>query len=349
MAVIPRRFLVTTESPLPHDPIPTVRGPVAAAELGITLAHEHLFVLSSEFQSNFPHLWDREAGVREAVRQLERAYAAGVRTLVDMTVLGQGRDIGLVRAVAERTPVNIVLATGVYSVDGIPLFARFRGPGAPIESEAPLIELLLSDITTGIADSGVRAGLVKFACERTPPDAAAHRMAAVVAEVRRQTGVPVVVHCDPFEGNGIALVRLLEKEGVAAGSVVMAHAGDSADLEGLRALADTGCVLGYDRYGMTPFAPTSSATPPSPHSYGPGTPPSCHPWVTVVLCGAHGESLDENGELIKTVTLVSGQVVHNRGESLPMRRYVRNLSDQTLVMVAIELRTPTAPEEGPSS
>ncbi|WP_329577350.1 hypothetical protein [Streptomyces sp. NBC_01361] len=78
-------------------------------------------------QSNFPHLWDREAGVREAVRQLEGAYAAGVRTLVDMTVLGQGCDIGLVRAVAERTPVDIVLATGVYSVDGIPLFARFRG------------------------------------------------------------------------------------------------------------------------------------------------------------------------------------------------------------------------------
>ncbi|WP_329547772.1 phosphotriesterase-related protein [Streptomyces sp. NBC_01356] len=254
---------MSTETPLPHDPIttvrhdpvPTVRGPVAAAELGVTLAHEHLFVLSSEFQSNFPHLWDREAGVGEAVRQLEQAYAAGVRTLVDMTVLGQGRDIDLVRAVAERTPVNIVLATGVYSVDGIPLFARFRGPGAAIEAEDPLIELLLRDVTTGIADSGVRAGLVKFACERTPPDGAAHRMAAVVAEVHRQTGVPVVVHCDPFEGNGIALVRLLEKEGVTAGSVVVAHAGDSADLDGLRALADTGCVLGYDRYGMTPFAP----------------------------------------------------------------------------------------------
>lgn len=42
---------------------------------------------------------------------------------------------------------------------------------------------------------------------------------------------------------------------MTAGSVVVAHAGDSADLDGLRALADTGCVLGYDRYGMTPFAP----------------------------------------------------------------------------------------------
>lgn len=71
-----------------------------------------------------------------------------------------------------------------------------------------------------------------------------------------------------------------------------------------------------------------------------------HPWVTVVLSGAHGESLDENGELIKAVTLETGQVVFNRGDTLPMRHYVRNLSDRTLVMVAIELRTPTAPEEG---
>ncbi|WP_165914319.1 cupin domain-containing protein [Streptomyces sp. AcE210] len=74
-----------------------------------------------------------------------------------------------------------------------------------------------------------------------------------------------------------------------------------------------------------------------------------HPWVTVVLAGAHGESSDEGGELIKTVTLETGQAVHNRGESLPMRHNVHNLSDQTLVMFAIELRTPTAPEEGPSS
>ncbi|MFF1569296.1 hypothetical protein ACFVY1_38630 [Streptomyces sp. NPDC058293] len=49
------------------------------------------------------------------------------------------------------------------------------------------------------------------------------------------------------------------------------------------------------------------------------------------------------------MTLQAGHVVHNRGESLPMRHYVRNHTDQTLVMAAIELRTPTAPEEGPSS
>ncbi|WP_412737915.1 phosphotriesterase [Krasilnikovia sp. MM14-A1259] len=223
--------------------------------MGPTLAHEHLFVLSQEFQHNYPFLWDRERGVAEAAAQLERAYDAGLRTVVDMTVIGQGRDIELVRAVADRTRMNIVVATGVYTIDGIPPFARFRGPGCLVEAPDPLIDLLTADITDGIAGSGIRAGVVKFACERTPPDDSARRMASAVAEVHRRTGVAVVVHCDPFEGNGLELVALLTGEGVASDRVVVAHAGDSGDLDTLRALADTGCLLGFDRYGMTALAP----------------------------------------------------------------------------------------------
>lgn len=241
-------------APAIHE-VPTVRGPVPAAELGETLVHEHLFVLSSEFQSNYPGLWDRGAGVEAAVRQLDLAHAAGVRTIVDMTVIGQGRDIGLIGEVAARTPVNLVVATGVYTLDGIPPFARFRGPGCAVESEDPLIDLLSGDISRGIGDTGVKAGLVKFAHESTSPADSAERMAVVVGEVHRRTGVPVVVHSDPFTGNGVELVALLGRQGVPPGHVVVAHAGDSTDLRYLRALADTGCMLGYDRYGMTPFAP----------------------------------------------------------------------------------------------
>lgn len=249
---------MSTVAPVSQPHVPTVRGPVAVDQLGITLSHEHLFVLSAEFQSNFPHLWDPEKGVKSAVAQLRRAYQAGVRTIVDMTVIGQGRNIDLIRAVAEQTDVNIVVATGVYSVDGIPPFARFRGPGGMVESEEPLVDLLTHDITSGIAGSGIRAAITKFACEHTPVDDSAHRMAAVVGEVHRRTGVPVMVHSDPFDGsggNGIELVKLLEQEGVPPHRVVIAHAGDSVQLDYLRKLADTGCQLGYDRYGMESLAP----------------------------------------------------------------------------------------------
>lgn len=246
---------VTLETaPTAPDIVPTARGPVPVDELGLTLPHEHLFVLSAEFQANY-RLWDRDRGVAAAVAQLRQAYDKGVRTIVDLTVLGQGRDIGLVAQVAAATPVNLILATGVYSVDGIPLFARFRGPGCAIEDEEPLLDLLLHDITDGIGGTDVRAALVKFACEDSPAGAAAGRMAAVVAEVHRRTGVPVVIHSNPANGNGLELLRLVTREGVPAERVVVGHAGDCADRTYLRRLAETGCYLGYDRFGMVTFAP----------------------------------------------------------------------------------------------
>ncbi|WP_051970117.1 phosphotriesterase family protein [Kitasatospora azatica] len=235
--------------------VQTVRGPIGVDELGVTLSHEHLFVLSSEFQHNYPSLWDRESGARTAAEQLELAYELGVRTVVDMTVIGQGRDIGLVQQVAARTRVNLLVATGIYAAGGLPPFLRFRGPGCAIEVPDPLVDLLEQDITEGIGGTGIRAALLKFAVEDGVPDRDATRTAAAVAEVHSRTGVPIVVHSNPFEGNGLALVELLTGLGVAAERVVVAHAGDSADASYLHRLAETGCFIGFDRFGMEDLAP----------------------------------------------------------------------------------------------
>ena len=37
--------------------VQTVRGPVDTAELGQTLVHEHVFVLSADVQQNYPEEW----------------------------------------------------------------------------------------------------------------------------------------------------------------------------------------------------------------------------------------------------------------------------------------------------
>jgi oxalate decarboxylase/phosphoglucose isomerase-like protein (cupin superfamily) len=63
-----------------------------------------------------------------------------------------------------------------------------------------------------------------------------------------------------------------------------------------------------------------------------------HPWVTIVLSGAHGDSFDADGRLIKSSRLETGQVIFNPPDRLPYRHFVRNTSQDTLVMVAIEIR-----------
>ena len=57
------------------SPINTVRGPIDPAELGTTLMHEHIFVLSTEIMVNYPETWgDEEKRISDAVARLNEPY-----------------------------------------------------------------------------------------------------------------------------------------------------------------------------------------------------------------------------------------------------------------------------------
>ena len=81
--------------------INTANGAIDSSLLGVTLMHEHIFVLSPEINQNYPESWgDEESRVDEAVRRLRELKSGGVDTLVDMTVIGLGRYIPRIRRIA---------------------------------------------------------------------------------------------------------------------------------------------------------------------------------------------------------------------------------------------------------
>jgi predicted metal-dependent phosphotriesterase family hydrolase len=63
--------------------VPTVRGPVAVHDLGTTLMHEHVFVLSEEFRPSLPGTGDEQQRIDDAVTRLNALAATGVSTIVD--------------------------------------------------------------------------------------------------------------------------------------------------------------------------------------------------------------------------------------------------------------------------
>jgi phosphotriesterase-related protein len=66
----------------------------------------------------------------------------------------------------------------------------------------------------------------------------------------------VTVHTHPQTGTGRDVVRVLREENADLTKVVLGHSGDSTDLDYLAELADAGCLLGMDRFGLdviTPF------------------------------------------------------------------------------------------------
>jgi phosphotriesterase-related protein len=85
--------------------VQTVLGPVDAARLGRTLMHEHVFVLTSDVQRNYPEEWgDEDVRVADAVRRLAELPRNGIGTIVDVTVIGQGRDVARIKRIAGQVP-----------------------------------------------------------------------------------------------------------------------------------------------------------------------------------------------------------------------------------------------------
>ena len=231
--------------------VQTVRGSVAPEQLGTTLMHEHLFAKNPELEQNYPHPeWDEEVMVARAAEQLEELARRNVTTFVDLTVLGLGRDIPRVQEVARRTSVNIVVATGCYITHRLPTFFANHGPGLLVDGPDPLERFFVTDLVDGIADTGVRAGVIKVIADHEMVTPDEERIIRAAAHAHLLTGVPISTHTHAGYRNGLAQQELFGKLGVPLERTVIGHCGDSTDLDYLRALMDNGSYIGLDRFGM---------------------------------------------------------------------------------------------------
>jgi len=231
--------------------VETVRGPIATTDLGVTLMHEHVFVLSPEIMANFPEGWGEDAAREQtAVDKLNALKAAGVDTIVDPTVIGLGRYIPRIQRVAARTELQIVVATGVYTYNDVPMYFHFSGPGTALNGPEPMVDMFVRDITEGIADTGVRAGILKCATDEPGLTPGVERVLRAVAQAHRATGVPITTHTHAHTRRGLEQQRIFAEEGVDLSRVIIGHSGDTTDVDYLEELIAAGSYLGMDRFGL---------------------------------------------------------------------------------------------------
>lgn len=231
--------------------IQTVRGPIDSANLGTTLMHEHVFVLDAEMVQNYPEEWgSEEHRVADAVMRMNELKASGVDSLVDLTVTGLGRYIPRIQRIAEQTSLNIIVATGIYTYNELPEFFHFRGPGSLLGGAEPMIEMFVRDLTEGIANTGVKAGILKCATDRLGLTPDIERALRATAKAHRLTGAPISTHTHARKKVGLDQQRIFAEEGVDLSRVVIGHCGDTTDLEYLEELIRNGSYLGMDRFGI---------------------------------------------------------------------------------------------------
>jgi phosphotriesterase-related protein len=232
----------------------TAGGAIATADLGVTLMHEHVFIMTTEIMENYPEAWgDGARREAEAIVRLNELKSRGVDTIVDLTVVGLGRYLPRIARIAAATTLNIVVATGLYTYNDVPMFFHYRGPGAPLGGPEPMIEMFVRDIEQGIADTGIKAAILKCATDEPGVTPGVERVLRAVAAAHRQTGVPISTHTHAASRRGLEQQAIFAEEGVDLTRVVIGHSGDTTDIGYLEELIGAGSYLGMDRFGVDAF------------------------------------------------------------------------------------------------
>ncbi len=228
--------------------VETMTGLLNTADLGFTLMHEHIVVRSEGMVQNFPGIWNQKAVLDKTLETLKALKGKGVDTLVDLTVLGLGRDIPLLLPVVQQAGIQVVAATGLYTFNDLPTYFRNR------EADE-MADLFVGDILEGIQGTKVKAAILKCATDAPGVTPGVEKVLRAVARAHLQTGVPISTHTHAATRRGLEQQDIFTSEGVDLGRVIIGHSGDSDDLDYLTKLLKRGSYIGMDRFGLDFFLP----------------------------------------------------------------------------------------------
>lgn len=229
--------------------IRTVLGDVDSADFGVCFAHEHLIIDGGIAKIINPEI--SLQSVAEAVAEVSFCTAAGVRAMVDAMPADAGRNVVKLADISRRSGMHIVAATGLHH-------ERYYGErhwGSFLEP-AQLAELFIADVLEGIDAHDLngpvvlrtehRAGVIKVAGSAnglSDRDARVFEGAAIAV---RQTGVPLMTHCEGGTG-GTEQLATLSALGVPPDRVILSHTDKVADLGYHRELLGAGVWVVYDQ------------------------------------------------------------------------------------------------------
>lgn len=217
----------------------TVLGDIAPEELGVTHGHEHVLF------SPAPHLGEdlQRTDTHRAIAELESFQETGGGALIDATVEELGRDAAALARISARTGIRIVAAAGHTAEEW-----WWDRSDPRQRSRGELIEEMTTDITVGISDTGVRAGIIKVGTSLDTITKTESRVLEAAAAVHAATGASITTHTSTGTMALTQAQRLIEL-GVDPGRLCIGHLDRRLEWQEHLAVARAGVYLGYDQIG----------------------------------------------------------------------------------------------------
>ena len=214
--------------------IKTVLGEIVEKDIGITLPHEHICCYSEYVHKMIGTTYiDKEKLLKVSVdylKTLKEKY--DLKTFIDCTPINIGRDIELLKKISEKSGINIICSTGFYYTEEPVLY------NTSIEA---LCDYLVIDA------ENVNAGIIKCAVESEDITGFNEKLLRASAKAQLKLNLPIVLHTNAKNKNGIKALEIILSEGVKTGAITVSHLSDTDDVEYINYFAECGCYLGLDR------------------------------------------------------------------------------------------------------
>jgi len=237
--------------------ITTVDREITPDDLGKTLVHEHL-------QIGMPG-WDvdpivprhaRADTIAKCVDRIAEMQGAGFTSMIDPCPSDLGRDVALMAEVASRTGFNILCTTGLYTEElGAATYWRMQ-QNMNSDADKYVAEGYIKEITEGIADTGIKAGLIKLSTGNAPLSDYDAMLIEAAGHAALATGVPIISHTEAVLGD--VQQERLTAMGVPAHRIIVGHSCGCADFDYHLKIATGGSYLGFDRFGLEMVLPDST-------------------------------------------------------------------------------------------
>jgi predicted metal-dependent phosphotriesterase family hydrolase len=219
-ACITAGYFIFIKSHVPTDnKIMTVNGWIDADKMGFSLTHEHILVDFIGANKANPLRYDAEEVFKKALPKLLSVKEKGCRTIMECTPEYIGRDVKLLKKLAEASGLNILTNTGYYGAAK----EKYLPDHTYTETAEQLAIRWISEWKNGIDGSGIKPGFIKSGVDNFPLSVVQQKITEAAAITHLATGLTIGIHT----GNGRAAMEeldIIQSKGVAAEAWIWIHA-----------------------------------------------------------------------------------------------------------------------------
>jgi len=227
----------------------TVRGPIAAADFGKALVHEHVMCDFVGADKTGRHRYEPEEVVKVMLPFLREVKGRGFSSFVDATPAYIGRDPRVLKRLSELTGLHILTNTGYYGASN----DKFLPSHAFNESPDQLASRWVAEWREGIEGTGVRPGFIKIGVDPGPLSDIDRKLVQAAARAHLQTGLTIACHTGEAKA-ALEVLEVVKSEGVDPSALIIVHADSIPDEQVHERLAGEGAWVEYDAIGAKPIS-----------------------------------------------------------------------------------------------